>query len=101
MQEISFENFQNEISKSELPVLLTFYSSDTVSHTFWNVLENIAPKNIKLCKTDVQKGGAVFASLYGILSLPTILVLKDGKETARYTGEMQAEQLQNFLNSSL
>lgn len=100
MQEISFENFQAEISKSELPVLLIFYSSDDAQNIVFQEIEKIEPKNIKLCKTDVQKGGAVFASLYGILSLPTLLILKGGKEVGRYSGEMQQDTIKEFINQS-
>ena len=40
------------------------------------------------------------AARYGIRSIPTLMVFKDGREVARQSGAMDAEQLSRWVKSA-
>ena len=102
MTEITFENFREEISLSEKPVLLTFYNSEIPENlSYIEAIEAIQLQNVYLCKADTQNGGAAFAALYGVLATPTLLLLKGGKESARYCGLAEKEAVLSFLKDIL
>lgn len=99
MTEITFQNFKFEVSDSPKPVLFFFYNTDTPSVDAFECAN--LEEDVKICKTNVEGGGAVFASLYGILSVPTALLLKNGKEIARYNSAMEEKELLEFINGNL
>lgn len=49
---------------------------------------------------DIDKDQA-FTTQFGILSIPTFIVLKNNKEVARTMGAMPYEQLKEFVEKSL
>ena len=102
MTEITFENFREEISLSEKPVLLAFYNQEVPQNlSYIEALDAMHLPNIYICKTDTQNGGAAFAALYGVLATPTLLLLKNGKEIARYCGLAKKEAVLSFLKDIL
>lgn len=54
-------------------------------------------KNKNFIKLDVDKHSDV-AREYGVMSIPTIILFKDGKEAKRHTGFMSKDDFINFLN---
>jgi thioredoxin 1 len=55
---------------------------------------------IEFKKVDVDADSAM-AAQYGIMSIPTFVILKDGKEVSRKLGAMPKEALKSWLDSSL
>lgn len=55
-------------------------------------------KNIKFCKFNVDENQATASSL-GIMSIPTLLVKKDGKIVDQIVGYHPKEQLQKLLTA--
>lgn len=65
------------------------------------VLEDLANSNeinAKIIKVDVDQVGDVAAN-YGIQVIPTLVLLKDGKEIKRQSGFMPKAHLINFINN--
>lgn len=65
------------------------------------VLEELAESNAtdaKIIKVDVDQLGEVAAS-FGIQVIPTLVLLKDGKEIKRQSGFMPKAHLINFINN--
>jgi len=58
--------------------------------------ETAKENNINFVKLDVDKHSEI-AREYGVMSIPTIILFKDGKEVKRYTGFMSKEQLIEFI----
>ena len=54
-------------------------------------------KEINFVKIDVDNYSDI-AREYGVMSIPTIILFKDGKEVKRHTGFMSKEEFYSFLN---
>lgn len=85
---ITKNNFDEEVLQSKEPVLLDFWASwcgpcRIVSPT----IEEIAKENksIKVGKINVDEESEL-AAKYSIMSIPTLMVLKDGKVSAQSVG---------------
>ena len=101
--QVTLENFQAEVSKSEKPVLLDFYADwcgpcKVVS----SELEAFAEENdsVKVCKIDTDTQ-SVLASMYGILSIPTLLLVRSGKEFARHAVGCEKQDIADFVAANL
>ena len=79
---ITKENFETEVLKSDVPVLLDFWATwcgpcMMIAPT----LEEIAAENegkLKVGKVNVDEQPEL-ASRFGVMSIPTLVVMKDGK----------------------
>ena len=98
---VTMENFEQEVLKSELPVLVDFWAG-------WcgpcmmlaPVVEEIAHEyegKVKVCKINVDEQGEL-AQKFGIMSIPTVLVFKDGKVTKQSVGLVPKEKLTELLS---
>jgi len=64
---------------------------------FGPIFEEIANENnINFIKLDVDKHSEI-AREYGVMTIPTIILFKDGKEVKRHTGFMSKDQLIEFI----
>jgi len=67
------------------------------STTFENV-EN-AITNINFYKLNVENDKKNIAKKYGVMTIPTIILFKDGKEIKRNIGVLNEENLKKFLDT--
>ena len=102
MQNLSFEDYQ-ELIKSEKMIVIDFWASWCgPCKMFAPVFEKVATEMEETCifaKVDVDNEQQL-ATSFNIFSIPTLVVLKDGKEVARKSGYLNEEQLKNFINSN-
>ena len=93
-------NFQKEVLKTDMPVLVDFWAP-------WcrpclmtaPVVEKIAEEyegRIKVCKLNVEEATSI-ASNYGVMSIPTIMIFKDGKIVNKTVGALSKENLEEFI----
>ena len=98
---VTMDNFEQEVLKSELPVLVDFWAG-------WcgpcmmlaPVVEEIAKEyegKVKVCKINVDEQGEL-AQKFGIMSIPTVLVFKDGQVKKQSVGFVPKEKLTELLN---
>ncbi len=85
---ITKENFQSEVLKSDKKVLLDFWATwcgpcMMLSPTVDEVANEVS--NVKFGKINVDEQGEL-AQQFGISSIPTLVVVKDGKVVKQSVG---------------
>ena len=96
---INRENFEAEVLQSEKPVLLDFWAPWCgPCRMVGPILDEIAAENehIKVCKVNVDEEAAL-AEQYGIMTIPSIFVVKNGQFVAQTVGAKSKEQLLELL----
>lgn len=86
--EVSSNNFEEEVLKSEKPVLVDFYADWCGPCKMLSpIVEEVAKEidSVKVCRINIDENEDL-AVEYGIMSIPTLVVIKNGKETNRTVG---------------
>ena len=92
---INKDNFHKEVLNSEKPVLLDFFASWCgPCRMVGPILDEIAEEreDIKVCKVDIDEQPEL-ASRYRVMSVPTLMVLKDGNIVEKYIGAKPKHQI--------
>ena len=97
--DITMETFEQEVLQSSKPVIVDFWAAWCgPCRMIAPVLEEIAAQrsDIKLCKVNVDKQQEL-AIRYGIMSIPTLLIFKNGELTQKSIGVVPKEKILSLL----
>ncbi len=103
-QEVTDAEFDREVLKADLPVVVDFWAEWCgPCKVIAPVLEELADEydgKIKFVKVDTEENFQTPES-YSILSLPTLLVFKEGQQIERITGARPKSDLMRYLDKAL
>ena len=95
---ITTQNFEEEVLRSEKPVLVDFWAT-------WcgpcmrqgPIVEELAGEGYSVGKVDVDQELAL-AQKFQVMSIPTLIIFKDGKEAKRLVGLTAKDTLKALMD---
>ena len=97
---ITKENFENEVLKSDIPVLVDFWATWCgPCRMLAPIIEEIAEEQagkIKVGKIDVDQQPEL-AMAFRVVSIPTLILFKEGKAVAQSLGYKPKAQIEEML----
>lgn len=97
--EISEDNFESEVLKSELPVLVDFWAPWCgPCRMMGPIVDEIAEENLelKVCKVNVDEASEL-AIKYDVESIPTLIYFKNGEVRATMIGLRTKQDIMNEI----
>ena len=96
---ITKNNFQEEVINSKNPVLLDFWASWCGPCRMVSpIVDEIAEErsDVKVCKVNVEEQREL-AAAFKVMSIPTLVVMKEGKIVNRAMGARPKDQILELL----
>lgn len=93
------DNFKTEVLDSKEPVLVDFWATWCgPCQMLGPVIEEVAGEvtDVKICKLDVDENQEL-AKEYRVMSIPTLLVFKDGQIVKREVGAKPKDEILQML----
>ena len=93
-------NFKEVVLESDIPCLVDFWAEWCMPcHMVAPAVESIAKKyegRLKVCKLNVEEAPKV-SSQYGIMSIPTLAVFKNGEVKEKVIGAVPEGEIESAL----
>ena len=100
MIEVTDHNFESEVLRSEVPVLVDFFAENCgpcrLLKPVLKALGESLGDTVKIVAVDVAANEAL-AHAYGIAAVPTLIVFKNGQELHRMVGLKDLHYLREAL----
>lgn len=104
MRIVGLEDFDREIVKAGMPVLVLCMHQDSEIDSQIEVVETVTSETyanrLKVCLLQ-EECVEVFREEYGVGGTPTFLIFSGGRERNRLLGEVDTGTLKEFLSRSL
>ena len=99
---VTDENFDSEVLKSSKPIVVDFWAE------WCGPCKQLAPtvetvaaeksETLKVCKMDVDSNREI-AAKYGIRSIPSLIIFKNGEPAGVEVGALTKQQLEDFIST--
>ena len=101
---ITDDNFEEEVNSSEIPVLVDYWATwcgpcKMVGPLVEEIASEFSDK-IKVGKLDVDTNQAS-AARQNVMSIPTLLLFKEGQVVAQHVGTLSKNQLKELVEENL
>ena len=97
---ITDANFKQEVLESKIPVLVDFWAEWCAPCLMVApAVEEIAKEyqgKLKVCKLNVDEASKT-ASMYGIMSIPTLAIFKNGEVVDKIIGVVPKSELESVI----
>ena len=102
VNEFTDANFEDDVTKSKIPVLVDFWATwcgpcKAIAPLIEEIAEQYDGK-VKVGKLDVDQNQNS-AMKYGVRSIPTLLIMKDGKVINQIVGSVPKAEITDKLES--
>ena len=97
---VNKETFEDEVLKSDMPVLLDFWAPWCgPCQMLGPIVEAIADENpdIKVCKINIDENSDL-ASQFKIMSIPTLVVMKNGEVYKKSVGVISKSEILSLFD---
>lgn len=103
MEHVTAQNFEEKVANADTPVVLDFYADwcgpcRILGPRFEALAEEIS--DAQFYKVNVDNASEL-AARFGVQSIPTILVFKNGELVERGMGAMPKDQLEEMVEKHL
>ena len=103
-KEFTSDNFDAEVIKSDKPVLVDFWAEwCPPCKAIAPILEDLSGEmagKVKIAKLNIEES-PLAPTKYGVRSIPTLIVFKNGEIVAQNVGAMAKPDLQKWLNDNV
>ena len=101
---VSDASFENDVIKSTAPVVVDFWAEwcgpcRMIAPALEEIAGSLGDK-VKIVKLNVDENPNV-ASKYGIMSIPTLMLFKNGEIASRQVGAAPKQKLQQWINDAI
>ena len=100
--ELTDQSFERQVGRSDIPVVVDFWAEwcgpcKMMAPQFAQAAAQLEPE-VRFAKLDTEAAQAT-AARFGIRSIPTLMLFKDGREVARQPGAMGAADIVRWVQS--
>lgn len=101
---VTDSTFKSEVMDAKAPVLVDFWAAwcgpcKMIAPVIEELAGDYAGK-VKICKVNVDENSKTAAD-FGVMSIPTMIVFKDGKEYQRLVGFMPKANIAKVLDQTM
>lgn len=104
MEIVNDMNFESEVLKSEKPVVVDFFATWCgPCRQMLPVIDEVSSamvSTVKIVKMDVDESPST-PDQFGVQTLPTLILFKNGEAIAQHTGSMLKTELIEWIKSNI